>query len=128
MSVAEKTSIARRPLLAGLLGLAGLAVAALATLEAPRLLSPRHAPSPFDDLLAKLPDRDSAARLGAAFLAENRSFDADRSATGLRRRLATRPLDAAIQSDLAEKRIVEAHGWVLPDTLVSLCALAAKAA
>jgi hypothetical protein len=128
MSVAEKTSITRRPLLAGLLGLAGIAVAALATFEAPRLLSPRHAPSPFDDLLAKLPDRESAARLGAAFLAENRTFDADRSAMVLRRRLATLPLDAAIQSDLAEKHIVEAHGWVLPETLVSLCALAAKAA
>jgi hypothetical protein len=127
VSAVDKVNVTRRPVLAALLGLAGIALAAIAALEAPRLLSPRYAPSPYDDLLARLPDRESAARLGAAFLAENRLFDSDRSAKALRRRLATRTLDAAMDSDLAQTRMVEAHGWLLPETLVTLCALAAKA-
>jgi hypothetical protein len=126
MSVAGKATVARRPVLAALLGLAGITLAAIATFEAPRLLAPRYAPSPFDDLLAKLPDRDSAARLGAAFLAENRTFDADRTAKALRASLASRTLDAAMDSDLGQMRMTEAHGWVLPETIVTLCALAAK--
>ena len=94
--------------------------------EAPRPFAPRYAPSPYDDLLAKLPDRDSAGRLGAAFLAENKIFNADKSARALRQRLSARTLDSAMDSDLAQMRMTEVHGWVLPETLVILCALAAK--
>jgi hypothetical protein len=31
-----------------------------------------------------------------------------------------------MDSDLAQMRMTEAHGWVLPETLVILCVLAAK--
>jgi hypothetical protein len=127
MSVAGKAVVARRPLLVWLVGLAGAAVVGIAAIEAPRIFAPRYAPTPFDDLFAKLPDRDNAARLGQAWLAENKAFDADKVAKALRVHLAERPLDTVIDSDLAGARIMEAHGWVLPETLVTLCALAARA-
>jgi hypothetical protein len=127
MSVAGKAQIGRRRLLEGLVATAAIAVAAAAVFEAPRLFAPRYAPSPFDDLLAKLPDRESAVRLGAAFLAGRKNFDAQGTATGLRKRLAATSLATAMNNDLRESRMIEAHGWVLPETLGDLCALAAKA-
>jgi hypothetical protein len=42
----EKAGIARRSLLAGLLGGAGVAAIAIAAFEGPRLLAPRQPPSP----------------------------------------------------------------------------------
>ncbi|HEY6577738.1 MAG TPA: hypothetical protein VIY09_00320 [Rhizomicrobium sp.] len=128
MSVAGKAQLARRSLLKSVLGAAGLAIVAVAVVESPRLFTPAHAPSPFDDLLAQLPDRENAARLGGAFLATAQDFDAVRVARALRERLAHRPLSAALQADVAAGRMAEAHGWVLPETLVLLCGLAAKAA
>ena len=127
MSVAGKAQIGRRRLLEGLAATAAIAVAATAVFEAPRLFAPRYAPSPFDDLLAKLPDRESAVRLGAAFLSGLKNFDAKRAAARLRKSLAAASLADAMDNDLRETRMVEAHGWVLPETLVDLCALAAKA-
>jgi len=117
--------MARRAFLLGTAGVVGLAL--VAAFEAPRFFAPRRAPSPFDDLLARLPAHDSAAHLGAAWLAVNKSFHAGETAQKLRLRLAARPLSAAIDSDLSQGRMLEAHGWVLPETLVLLCALAAKA-
>jgi hypothetical protein len=127
MSAAAKPRIARRPLLAGLLASAGIVAAGLAAIEAPRLLRPHYAPTPFDDLFARLPDRDAAVRLGAAYLSGQRSFDVRTTARTLRQHLSEKSLSVAIDSDLAQARLAEAHGWILPDTLVLLCALAAKA-
>ncbi len=126
MSVAVKAQIARRSVLRGFLGAAAVAIAAVAAIEAPRFFN-RHRASPFDDLLAYLPDRDRAARIGAAFLAGARGFDANKTARSLRQRLARRSLAAAIDFDIAHAGLVEARGWVLPETLADLCALAAKA-
>jgi hypothetical protein len=127
MSVAVKAPIGRRRLLEGLAATAAIAVAAAAVVEAPRLFARRYAPSPFDDLLTKLPDRESAIRVGATFLAGRKSFDVQGTATVLRKRLAAASLATAMNDDLRQSRMVEAHGWVLPETLVDLCALAAKA-
>jgi hypothetical protein len=126
MSIAARMQIARRSVLKGMLGAAAVAIAALAVVEAPRFFT-RHVPSAYDDLLAQLPDRDNAVRIGAAFLAGARNFDAGRVARSLRARLAGRSLASAMDADLARARLVEAHGWVLPETLANLCALAAKA-
>jgi len=127
MSLAGKVKIGRRRLLEGLVAAAGIAVAAAAVFEAPRLFATRYPPSPFDDLLAKLRDRENAIRVGTAFLAGRKSFDANGTATVLRRCLAATSLADAMDNDLRESRMVEAHGWVLPETLVDLCALAARA-
>ena len=127
MSVAGKAQIARRPLLKGLAGAAGLAVAGVAFFEAPKLFAPHHPPSPYDDLLAQLPDRDSAICIGAAYLADHRTFNESRAAQDLRRQFASHSLAAVLENDLSGAHMAEAHGWVLPEALLALCALAAEA-
>jgi hypothetical protein len=103
------------------------AVGAAAVLEGPKLLKKRYAPSPYDDLLALLDDRDADAQLGEAVLAGRVDFDPDATAAALRARIAKRGLSAVVEEDAEQGRIVEANGWVLPQTLALLCALAAKA-
>lgn len=127
MSVAGKAQIARRPLLKGLAGAAGLAIAGAALVEAPKLFAPHYPPSPYDDLLGELPDRSSAVRIGAAYLTEARQFNAAREAANLRRELQSHSFAAILENDLFKAHMAEAHGWVLPGALLSLCALAAKA-
>jgi hypothetical protein len=127
VSVAGKAQIARRPLLRGVAAAAGLAIAGVALVEAPKLFAPHHPPSPYDDLLAQLPDRDSAARIGAAVLAGRNTFDAPRAAADLRKKLASHSFAAVLESDIAGAHMEEAQGWVLPEGLVTLCALATKA-
>jgi len=91
------------------------------------LLRKRHAPSPYDDLLTLLEDRDADAQIGETVLAEAEDFDPKTIADNLRAHIGKRPLAAVLASDVAYGRVVEAGGWVLPQTLGLLCALAAKA-
>ncbi|HLY05076.1 MAG TPA: hypothetical protein VKR31_04955 [Rhizomicrobium sp.] len=128
MSVADKMPISRRPFISGLLGI--VAVAGIAALEAPRLFPKlferRYPPTPFDDLFALLPDRENAARLGAALVAAMpRHIDARVVAARVRRKVGGRPLALAIGEDLAQGRLLEAQGWLLPDSLAEICMLAA---
>lgn len=127
MSAVARATIARRPLLVWLAGAAGLAVASIAV-EAPRFFAPRYAPTPFDDVLVLLASRAGAMRLGAAYLSAQKSFDIGAAARLVRRRLAGQTLATALDADLAQSHLVEARGWVLPETLVTLCAIAAMAA
>jgi len=120
-----KTLFSRRNLL---MGAAGIAVVAGVGFEASRVLRKRYAPSPYDDLLAKLDDRDGSAQIGEAVLAEVEDFDAKTVAAGLRAKLAQASLADIAAADAAAERLVEAHGWVLPQSVGLLCALAAKAA
>lgn len=103
------------------------AVAAFAALEGPKLFKKRYAPTPYDDLLALLDDRDADAQIGEAVLAGKDEFDANTVAGQLRARIAGRSLAAVTAEDAAQGRVVETNGWVLPETLALLCALAAKA-
>ena len=119
--------IARRPLLFGGLVGAGLAAIGLLTYEAPRVFEPRYPRTPYDDLLGRLSSREDAERLGAAVLAGEKTFDAQSAARELRARLKSLPLAAAVDADVREGHLAEAHGWVLPSTLAQLCALAAAA-
>ena len=126
MSVAGGAQFTRRPLLKGLAGAAGLAVAGAAFFEGRKLFGPHHPPSPYDDLIAQLPDRDNAARIGQAWLGQHQ-FDATRTAAVLRAKLETHSLAAVLETDLVQAHMAETRGWVLPETLVALCALTAKA-
>jgi hypothetical protein len=128
MSVTGKVQIARRPLLKGLAGAAGVVIAGIALVEAPKLFVARHSPSPYDDLLEQLPDRESAARIGAAFLGGQPRFDAVATARTLRAQLASHSIAVLLENDVVQAHVAEAHGWVLPETMLALCALAAKAA
>lgn len=96
--------------------------------EATRLFSKRHAPSPYDDLLNKIDDRDAGAQIGEAVLADFREFDAASAAAKLRTELSKDSLATVAQRDAADGRVLEAGGWVLPEALGLLCALAAKTA
>jgi hypothetical protein len=92
------------------------------------LLRKRYAPSPYDDLLVLLSNRDAAAQIGETVLAEVENFDPKATADHLRTRIAGRPLSAVLTEDTSKGRLVEASGWVLPESLGLICALAAKAA
>jgi len=127
MTAASDAPVSRRTLIAGGLAVIGLGAAALVAWQAPALMSPRTAPTPYDDLLSRLPDRDNAKRLGKAALETRKSFDARATATQLRTRMGSDSLGDAMTADLGQGRLTEVHGWVLPETLTSLCALAAKA-
>jgi len=118
------TLFTRRRILIG----AGGAVALTAVgFEARHLLHKRYAPSPYDDLLKLLDDRDADAQIGEAVLAEIDDFDPKAVANDLRARLSRHSLAELVASNAAEGQLVEAGGWVLPETLGLLCALAAKA-
>ena len=115
----------RRSVLLATAGAGVLAAAALGY-EAVRLLGARHPPSPYDDLLSLLPDRDAAAQVGLAYLNEHPRFEATAIAQVLRKEIGSRPLASVLQADIARARLVEVEHWLMPETLALLGALAAK--
>ena len=110
------------------IGAGSATVLAVAALESGRLLRKRYAPSPYDDLLALLDNRDADAQIGEAVLAGLDDFKSKVAAANLRARIGNRGLGEIMREDASEGRLGEAGGWVLPETLALLCALAAKAA
>ena len=116
--------LTRRNVLIG----AGVGAAAGLVAGGSFVLRKRHAPSPYDDLLARLDDRDADAQIGETVLAELEDFDPRLTADDVRANLEGRPLAEVSVEDAADGRVMEAGGWVLPETLALLCALAAKAA
>jgi hypothetical protein len=125
MSDERNIAIRRRSFVAILFGVLGIGALGGLAYEAPRLFRPRFAPTAFGDLLDRLPDRGNASRLGAAFLAHEKDFDAKKTAQVLRARLSDIPLSAALDDDISRGHAVEVSGWVVPETLALLCALAA---
>ena len=111
-----------------LLATAGAGVLAAAALgyEAVRLIA-RHPPSPYDDLLSLLPDRDAAREMGLAYLSEQHRFDVAAAAHVLREEIDHHSLASVLQSDLASAHLVECGHWLMPETLALLSAVAAKA-
>jgi hypothetical protein len=104
---------------------AGVLAAAAIAYESWRLLTPHYPPTPYDDLLSLLPDREAARRLGAAFLSEHTDFTARYAASALRKHIAKRPLSNVVDGEIATGALTEAGHWLVPDTLAGLCALAA---
>lgn len=117
-------SISRRTVVAGAVGLA-TAAGALAY-EGWRIFGRHYPPTPYDDLLALLPDRVAARQLGVAFLAKHPNFTAAKAAHALRQHIGRQPLQSVLAAEIARGQVTEAGHWVLPQTLVGLCALAAK--
>jgi hypothetical protein len=112
----------RRGFIAGLA--AGIAVAAAGVYRFTDFFVKHYAPTPYDDVLARLVDREQAAKLGAAALTPG--FDARVTAMRLRATLSG-GLSAAAASDIAAGRVREVDGWLVPESLALLSALAAKA-
>lgn len=89
------------------------------------------APSPADELIGLLGNRDAAIRLGEAYLAQH----GPQSEAGLREALRSRlgaetgaGLADAIAGDFAASRTVLVDSWLLSETECRLCALAALSA
>ena len=87
------------------------------------LVAKHYAPTPYDDVLARLMDRQQAARLGAKVTG---TPDPASLAAQLRLRLNPNGLAAAAQDDVAAGRVLEVDGWVLPQSVALLAALAAR--
>jgi hypothetical protein len=111
----KQSRLSRRTLVAAGGIAAALGVTALG-LTLPQWLGRRYAPTPYDDLLATLVDRDQAARLGDVARSALPTFSA---------RAAARNLAEVLDADIREGRIAEIGGWLLPDSLAQLCTLAA---
>jgi hypothetical protein len=82
-----------------------------------------YAPTPYDDLLMRLTDREQAAKLGAQLTG---SFDVTAQSARLRDIFRKQDLAAAANADIAAGRLVEVEGWVLPETVALLSALASR--
>ncbi|HTW33034.1 MAG TPA: hypothetical protein VMD53_00340 [Rhizomicrobium sp.] len=128
-----KTSIARRPLLASLAGLLGVAAAGGLVYEGGHVFGRRYPRTKFDDLLDQLGDRESAARLGRAAIAQMEShtdvvprFDVKVVARELRDGPGKGSVARAAEADIAQARLLEVQGWVLPRSLVAVALIAAE--
>ena len=110
------------------IGAGSAVVLGAAAFEGSRLLRKRHAPTSYDDLLSRLDNRDADAQIGEAVLADIDDFDAKSVSASVRERIGKRPLAQVTSEDVRKGRVLEANGWVVPETLALLCALAAKAA
>lgn len=82
-----------------------------------------YPPTPYDDVLAALVDRDEAARLGA--LVQDAPA-ANPLAARLRVMLKPNGLPGAVAADIAAGRLTEVDGWLVPQSVALLSALAAK--
>ncbi|GAA0546268.1 23S rRNA U2552 (ribose-2'-O)-methylase RlmE/FtsJ [Rhizomicrobium palustre] len=120
-----KPLVSRRNLI---VGAGGVVVLGAAGVGASKFLRKRYAPSPYDDLLVALNDRDGAAQIGEAVLAVKPDFEATAVAAALRTKLQHSTFADLAAKDAASGKLVEARGWVLPESFGLLCALAAKAA
>ena len=111
----------RRTMIAGVAA-AGAAVAA-GLYRFTDVFVKHYPPTPYDDLLVQLVDRQQAARLGAKITG---APDAATIATQLRGSLKPDSLGTAAEADVAAGRTTEVDGWVVPQIIAQLSALASK--
>jgi hypothetical protein len=116
----------RRKIVAGMAGGAAVVLGA-ALYRFTGLFASRYPPTPYDDVLARLINREQAAKLGAAALRGMPGFSAARAAARLRAAFGAGGLSVAATIDVVNGRIMEANGWLLPQSVALLAALAAKA-
>ena len=133
MSQAVKTGIARRPLLTGIATVLGLGAAGAFVYEVPRLFGRRYPRTKFDDLLDQMPDRESAAKLGRAAMAQIEAHNdtlplpgAKEAARELRNGPGKGSLAHAVEADISKGRIAEIQGWVLPMSVIFVAMIAAE--
>ena len=118
-------SVTRRPLVLSALALIGVGIAGGIAVEAPRLLRKRIR-SPYDDITDQISGQEQAVKVGDAVIATLGTFDVAKSANALRVRKGSL-LDMA-KADIAAGRMLEAKGWVLPESLALACAILADQA
>lgn len=112
----------RRRSLIGSVAAAGAVVAA-GLYRFTDLFAKHYPPTPYDDVLAALVDRQEAVKFGALV----RDAPAPGAlAARLRGALKPQGLTGAARSDIAAGRLVEVEGWLVPESVALLSALAAK--
>lgn len=111
----------RRNLIAGVAAAGAAAAAGLYRFT--DIFVKHYPPTPYDDLLVQLVDRQQASRLGAKLAG---APDAARVAAQLRISLKPGSLGATAEADAATGRVMEVDGWVLPRTVALLAVLASK--
>ncbi|HEU0094914.1 MAG TPA: hypothetical protein VFQ52_00560 [Rhizomicrobium sp.] len=114
----------RRGVIAGLAGLGAMAAASLYRFT--DIFVKHYPPTPYDDVLARLEDREQAAQLGAAALKQQPDFDIAASAQRLRVALEHGSFREVVLADAETGRVQLVDGWVLPQSVVVLSAIAAK--
>jgi hypothetical protein len=104
------------------IGIGAVALAALggAALGYRHILGRRYAPTPYDDLLHQIVDREPAAALGKALPRP------DVAALAARLRQPGFALRQRAGADAAAGRVVEAQGWVIPESVGAYSQLAAQ--
>jgi hypothetical protein len=85
-----------------------------------------YAPTPYDDVLEHLDDRAAAIRLGRVALAGMPHFDLKAAVAQLRAHFWAKPVGNTVLEDAQNGRLHTVAGWVMPQSLVLLCAVAAK--
>lgn len=105
---------------------ATLAAAAVAVRQLPRLHH-HYRRTPYDDLFSKLGDRESSVAFGRS-ASKGMPGSSDAIATALRQRLRTDSLRAVATNELSRGQVFVAGGWIVPESLALMCALAAREA
>ncbi len=116
----------RRTLLLG--GSAAVLAAAGGAAWQANLFGKHYAPTPYDDVLGRLRDRDAMQAFGALALKSAPDFTPDAAAARLRILLASDSLETSALRDAAEGRVVEAANWLAPESMALMAMLAAKVA
>jgi hypothetical protein len=105
---------------------AAIAAAGVAVRELPLLRVHHYRRSRYDDLLAKLVNRDASTRFGKALVVSGAPPKSGAIATLLRARLKHADLRSVAREELAEGKLLPAGGWIVPESLALICALAAR--
>ena len=87
--------------------------------------APKHyPPTPYDDLLARLDDRDWAAKFGAAAQKALPDYRPQAAASRLHGLMGNGTLRTAALRDAGVGRVVEVNGWLVPESAALMAALA----
>lgn len=91
-----------------------------------RLFGPHYPPTPYDDLLNRLADREWARKFGAQALPSMPDFNPEAAAARLRALLGNQTLESTAVSDAEAGRVTEAAKWLVPESVALIAALAAR--
>jgi hypothetical protein len=109
------------------LGAASLLAGGLA-LNWRRLFAKHYPPTPYDDVLKRLTDREWAEKFGASVLKTMPVFPPATAAARLRELLGKGSLKDAALRDAQAGRVLEITGWIVPESAALLAGLAASQA
>ena len=99
--------------------------AAVAVREWPFHLRRHYRRSLYDDVLSKLADRESAEAFGRVAMKDAPGAAAAVAAL-LRQRLSASNLRSVALAELSQGHVFVAGGWVVPESVALICALAAR--